>query len=95
MSYFKTDEEAFNQFNYYLNDQELSHKQLTPDIVFGWIREQNHIPFINTSLNQRLLNEMQITAHEFYVASLHWYYKSKHFHLEKDTANMLVQTDVP
>jgi hypothetical protein len=35
MPYFKTDEEAFNRFNCYLNDQELSRKQLTPDIVFG------------------------------------------------------------
>ena len=86
---------AFEKFDEYIKKEKIIFYDLTPDVVFNWI----------STLNDKVINRINFMMNSdphftyigicnFIIMYEYWIRKGKHFHIDNDLANMLVQTDV-
>ncbi|CAI8921812.1 hypothetical protein [Priestia megaterium] len=86
---------AFEKFDEYIKREKITFYDLKTDLVFNWISTLNDkiINRINFLLNTDS-HFVYIGVCNFIIMYEYWVRKGKHFHIDNDLANMLVQTDV-
>jgi len=86
---------AFERFDEYIKKEKITFYDLKPDVVFNWISTLNDkiVNRINFMMNSDPIFTF-IGVSNFVIMYEYWVRKGKHFHIDNDLANMLVQTDI-
>ncbi|OHY73652.1 hypothetical protein BCV52_26135 [Priestia aryabhattai] len=87
--------QAFERFKEYVHKEKINFYNLKPEVVSNWVSTLSSK--IRDRINFLMKTDPHFTLirfHNFLIMYEYWARDGKHFHLDTDLANMLVQTDV-
>lgn len=88
---------SFQRFHKYVKDKRIHNidfQSIDPEHVNDWINMQSTEVITKVNFLRNSERPFEILINEFKLAYLYWLSGKRHFHIEDDLANKLIQTDI-